>query len=362
MTADPAGQLGDHGERRIVSEILASRYQDKVPQFGDDCAVVATRPDGMIIATTDPAPKPVAWQLGYADYYYWGWLLAAINLSDLGAAGGKPLGLLTSLTLPSEMAVPEFNRLLDGVDDCCVAVGTGVVGGNLKEGADGVVRCEATAIGWVDDGAPLSRSGTSPGDVIVALGPTGAFWSAALALMRDFQLDDADFEEVLEVLLRPIPQIKVGGDLRQAGLLRSACDASDGLFGAIRSLTVEQGLGGLLDMRGWQYPDVVSRWARRLDVSPIRLALGFGDLQLVGTVAAEDLAEVERVAQGHSTHLMVLGEATDSGQLTAKLNEGEGLLSNFDNERFTVESQFTAGLESYSTRLLDRPLLDRSSA
>jgi thiamine-monophosphate kinase len=356
------GRLGDHGERRLIAEHLDARYRDRVPSFGDDCAVVMTQAAGTVIATTDPAPQPVAWELGFADYYYWGWLLAAINLSDLGAAGGSPLGLLSSLTLPNEMTVFEFDRLLDGIDECCAAVGTGVIGGNLKEAADGVVRCEATAIGWVEGGTPVSRAGANAGDVIVAFGPTGAFWSAVLAITRGVSLKPTDLEEVLGVLLRPTPQILIGGSLRGAKLLNSATDASDGLYAAVRSLTIEHGLGAQLELAAWDYPAVVARAAVELAVSPVRLALGFGDLQLVAAIAPDSLGAVTDVAKSYDTHLMALGTVTDSKQLLVRTDDDDGPLSNFDNERFTRESQFTGGLKAYWTRLLERPLVDHANS
>src|SRR5437763_819197 len=135
-------RLGDIGERHLITDHLVPRYGGLNINFGDDCAIAVDSPTGIVVATTDPAPEPVAWRLGFSDYYHWGWLLAAINLSDIAAAGAGPVGLLSSLTLPMSLDLDEFYRLLDGIDDCCRAVGTHVIGGNLKEANDGVVRSE----------------------------------------------------------------------------------------------------------------------------------------------------------------------------------------------------------------------------
>src|SRR5690348_5822441 len=109
--------LSDLGERRIVEEILRPRY-DRGQGFGDDCAILdwpgAPPAGAQLVASTDPAPRPVAATLGFSDPYYEGWLLATANLSDLAAAGAHPLGLMTSLTLPAATTVHDFTRLLDG--------------------------------------------------------------------------------------------------------------------------------------------------------------------------------------------------------------------------------------------------------
>ena len=145
--------LRDLGERRLIDEILRPRYASSTDTFGDDCASLVVPSGHRLIVTTDPCPQPMAELLGFADPFFRGWLLATINLSDLAAAGAVPLGLLTSLVLESEMPISSFLRLLDGIDECCRLNGTGVIGGNLKEGKQ--IDVQATAFGCVPD-RPLS--------------------------------------------------------------------------------------------------------------------------------------------------------------------------------------------------------------
>ena len=179
-------RLVDFGERRIIEEILRPRYEAQgVNHFGEDCAFVTGSFDrtGTIVATTDPCPEPMAYVLGFSDLYYRGWLLATINLSDLAAEGARPLGLLTSLTLPNETTIEQFVRLLDGIDDCCKLSETCVVGGNLKEGRR--IELTGTAIGLCEKDRFLLRSGCRPGDLIVVVGDLGLFWAGVLGLQND---------------------------------------------------------------------------------------------------------------------------------------------------------------------------------
>ena len=170
----PDGTLRDLGERRIVEEILRSRYAQNALNYGDDCALLPIGLDGKYVTmTTDPCPHPVADLLGFADYYYWGWLLATINLSDLAAAGAQPIGLLTSFTLPPAMLISDFTRMLDGVDECCSTVGARVVGGNLREGPQ--IALSGSAVG-ICDTLPMSRAGIQAGDHLVIIGDLGNFW------------------------------------------------------------------------------------------------------------------------------------------------------------------------------------------
>ena len=94
-----------------------------------------------------------------------------------------------------------------------------------------------------------------------------------------------------------------------------------------------------------------------LGVEPWRLALGFGDLQLVIATNPGDLKGVEEAALALDVHPLVLGEVTAYPGVMANYLGQRGVLNNFDNERFSSESQFTGGLDAYRERLLTRGLL-----
>jgi thiamine-monophosphate kinase len=355
-------RLIDVGERRIISEYLRPRYGPRSKwRYGDDCAVIfdaSLSPNGMIVATADPGPKPVAWDLANGDYYYWGWLTAAVNWSDIAAAGADPLGLVTSLTLPNNMRISDFLRLLDGIDACSDLIGSEVQGGNLKEGNS--VCCEATALGVVRGGSPLSRRGAQPGEVICALGHTGLFWSGLLALEAGIALSEQDTELVRQALLEPIPLVEVGKRVRTHSLVSACTDNSDGLYGALWSLSESSGVGVEIDADSFEYSDVVRRISDTVNTDVTRLAFGFGDLQLVCSSPQAKVGDLRSVCEDLSIGFSTLGRVTDGTDLLLIKDGKSGRLANLDNERFTRSSQFTAGLQSYRVRLFEGPLWEKS--
>lgn len=163
MKISLSARLRDIGERRLISEILWARYGRRTPEaFGQDCAFLhqRIRPDEILVATTDPCPMPMAWILGFTDFYYYGWLLGTINLSDVAASGARPLGFLNSLVLPSSVRVRDLIRLLDGLDSVLALSNTKVIGGNLKE--DIKVAAHGTAFGVVRKDLVLRRDTARP--------------------------------------------------------------------------------------------------------------------------------------------------------------------------------------------------------
>jgi thiamine-monophosphate kinase len=347
-------KLGDIGERRLIDDFFAPRYSRHGFSFGDDCSIVLVTSEGTIVESVDPAPRPVAWELDLKDYFHWGWLLGAINLSDLAAAGARPLSLLTSFILPNEMDLADLTRFLDGLDTCCETYSCPVVGGNVTDGPE--FRCEATVTGQVSGGLPFSRRGATVGDKVVAIGRSGNFWSGLLTLTRDYPVHSMSRAELVDAIVRPVPQVEVAAELYKLGTVHACTDASDGLYYAIHSLTVSQGLGFRVEPSMIAYPDIVLEVAALAGIEPFRLLLGFGDMQIVVAVSDENLELIEATVVGRGQRILTLGMVTDTGRLEMTDNGIARELGNFDNERLTEDSQFTAGLAAYQKRLLEQPL------
>lgn len=345
--------MSDLGERRIVSELLSSRYAGAVRNYGDDVASLPVPPGHSIVLTTDPCPPPMAVTLGFDDPYYRGWLLATINLSDLAASGAAPLGLLTSLMLPRETTVRGFERLLDGIDACCREHGTAVLGGNLKE--FGSIELSATAIG-VCDGEPLTRTGASPGDAVVVIGEVGRFWAGALSVLRGLLERDPE-SPLLRTALTPAPQLAAGLAMRRAGVLTSCIDNSDGLVPSLRQLAAASGVRIRLEGERLRFDEDVLAAAERLSIDPLRLALGWGDWQLVGTSPPEVLPELIAIGERVDAKVTAVGVVSTGTGVEIAHRGRVGAVMALESERFAADSWFTAGLESYIEMLVSGPLI-----
>lgn len=348
-----SGVMRDFGERRLIAELLGKRYGD-VDNFGDDAARLPQPPDGAtLVATTDPCPPPMSAQLGVSDLYYYGWLLATINLSDLAAAGAEPLGLLTSFVLRADTPVADFERLLDGVDDCAQAVGTRVVGGNLKEGKD--IDLSGTAVGACAGREPLSRRGAAVGDVIVVIGDLGTFWAGVLAVKAGRLADPID--PLLRNVFRPQAKVVVMSALAREGLLTAAIDNSDGLYPSLAQLAAANGVGCRLEHERFVFTNDVLEVAGDFDLDPVRLALGWGDWQVVTTAKPDLVERIRKLGGEHGVPVHELGVIVPGTDVLLELDGEAGLLLALDSERFAAQSWFTVGLAAYIAELTKAPLL-----
>lgn len=328
MPAD-VRRLADLGERRIYEEIIEPRYRSR-PGFGDDCA-----PIGRTVVTTDTCPTPLLELLGEKDMYNTGWLLATINLSDLAAAGARPVGLVVNYTLPPSTTVDELDRLMQGVDDCAQEHRTQVIGGDIRDGAQR--HLSATAIGHVrSKSARLSRRGAQAGDRLLLVGHPGHLWGAALVhggYATDLSAEDRD--EVFHRARRPMAQVRAGQLLARSGLATAAIDVSDGLYAAVRILTSVNGLGA--DMRSdielEPLPDRICKLAR---VSTFRLGQTWGDWSLL--VAARS-AEVEHELAEAGISVREVGRLTaEPGRLRIDSHPEPHRWDGIEQERFSATS------------------------
>ncbi|WP_328618541.1 thiamine-phosphate kinase [Amycolatopsis sp. NBC_00355] len=342
--------LGDLGERGIQQRVLQPRYGG-TEGFGDDSALLATvEAQSELVATTDSCPTPVVNLLSEPDLYHAGWLLATINLSDLAAAGATPLGLVVNYTLPKATTVREFERLLDGVDDCCAAHGTKVAGGDIRDGE--VVQLTATAIGRCTPGTRLRRSGARAGDSLLLVGSPGYLWAAALLATGRVSLPVPAQDEIWQRACRPTAQLKAGQMLAATGLARAAMDVSDGLFATIRTLCEVNGLGAAVT-EDFELDAPVAEVAGQYGLRPFDLAQTWGDWGLVVVTRAEDARLVMKTLRVEGVAAQEIGTFTAGGSITAGAENAtwQGIAQ----ERFSASSWHGGTPAAWITDVLGVP-------
>jgi thiamine-monophosphate kinase len=342
--------LGDLGERGIQENVLRPRYGG-TEGFGDDSALLTTvEARSELVATTDSCPTPVVNLLGEPDLYHAGWLLATINLSDLAAAGATPLGLVVNYTLPKATTVREFERLLDGVDDCCAEHGTQVAGGDIRDGE--VVQLTATAIGRCVPGNRLRRSGARAGDCLLLVGSPGYLWAAALLATGRASLPAPARDEIWQRACRPMAQLKAGQVLATTGLARAAMDVSDGLFATIRTLCEVNGLGAAVTGE-FELDAPVAEVAGQNGLQPFDLAQTWGDWGLVVVTRAEDVRLAMKTLRVEGVAVQEIGTFTADGRITTGAENASW--RGIAQERFSASSWHGGEPAAWITDVLGVP-------
>ena len=201
--------------------------------IGDDCAYLE---EFDICVTQDTLVEGVHFLTHTTTPFKLGQKAVNVNLSDLAAAGARPLYITISLSLPRASDENFVQSFYQGVQDSCQKYGVKVAGGDLT-GADNYF-ISICAIGKKYNNVKVSRSFAQKGDIILTTGTHGDS-AAGLALLQNGINKP---KNLINKHLVPLPAIEqseyIMQTLKDAGIEKLAMmDTSDGLQDAIFKLS-----------------------------------------------------------------------------------------------------------------------------
>ena len=219
---------------------------------GDDSALLTPPPHQQLVICADTLVAGRHFPLDTHPHAI-GWKCVAVNLSDIAAMGAKPQSILLALSLP-QIDHDWLQAFSQGLYACCDQFGVSLIGGDTTQSPH--LTLSVTALGWIDQGQAVTRSGAKVGDLICVSGTVGdaAFALEHLGHPLQHRLD------------YPTPRCELGQVLK--GLASSMIDVSDGLaqdlghilkaskVGAtleLKQLPLSESLQSLPDEQKWQY-------------------------------------------------------------------------------------------------------------
>jgi thiamine-monophosphate kinase len=249
---------------------------------GDDAAVVAA-PAGSVVASVDMVLEGRHFRRSWSSGYDVGVKAAARSLADIAAMGATPDALLAAVALPAALPASWALDLASGLAYEARRAGAGIAGGDTAA-ADSVL-VSVTALGTLGGavpggagpGAPVTRSGAGPGDVVAVSGTLGRS-AAGLALLASGAAPPASGGEpdpglasLVAAHLRPAPQYEAGPIAARAGAT-AMIDISDGLVADLGHVAAASGVVIDLSLRALEeaFLDPVLLRAAALAASPAR--------------------------------------------------------------------------------------------
>jgi thiamine-monophosphate kinase len=296
-------------QHRIAAP-LSSRGPGCVVGIGDDGAVLEALPGRQLVVCTDTLNAGVHFAKNTAPRAV-GHKALAVNLSDLAAMGAEPAWFFLNLSLPVE-ANDWLDGFAAGMADLALDAGILLAGGDTTSGPLSVT---VTALGHVEPGAALLRSGARAGDLIVVSGHPGR---AARALERIGRGEKPGVAERV-ALDFPQPRLALGSAL--AELATSCIDVSDGLLADLGHILEESAVGAEVHVDALpadeelQGLDAAHRWSLQLG--------GGDDYELCFTVPAGAENRVEGLAAELGLALTTIGRITAKRGLRVLQPDGE---------------------------------------
>jgi thiamine-monophosphate kinase len=297
MSMPANATLADIGEFGLVGA-LAERFPqgaDVLLGPGDDAAVVAF-PDGRVVVSTDLHVDTRHFRRDWASATEIGHRVAAANLSDLNAMGGRATAMTVGLAAPADLPVSWALELAEGIAAECALVGASVVGGDLTSSDQ--VMVAVTVLGSVA-GDPVRRSGARPGDVVAIAGRQGWAAGGLAVLARGFRSP----RKLVDAYKRPEPPYGAGAQAAALGAT-SMIDVSDGLLADLGHVADASGVAIDVHTASFEIAEPLQAVGAALGADPLRFILAGGDdHSLVATFPAgamlpEGWSAIGEVAEG----------------------------------------------------------------
>ena len=324
----PLSALGEFGLIQRLTEAITLKNSTSVLGVGDDAAVLDFGPDSEVVVTKDLLLEGVHFDLSYTPLKHLGYKAAAVNLSDLCAMNATPSQLLVGLAVSNRFPVEALEEIYHGLYLACDRYGVDLVGGDTTSSQTGLML-SVTAIGHVQRGTAVRRSGASAMDLLVVTGDLGAAYLGLQVLEREkaawqanpnLQPELQGHEYVLERQLKPEPRVDMIRLLRDLEVRpTSLIDVSDGLSSEVLHLCDASGLGCKLFESKIPMDPTVIRLAEEFGINPITAALNGGeDYELLFTVPLSDWDKIKG-----NPNLTAIGHLTESPQRWLVLNSGQ---------------------------------------
>ena len=345
--SERVSDIGEFGLIRRISNLVNKegiRSERVTLGIGDDTASFLPQPGYELLITCDCMVEGRHYLAGRISPSDLGRRAMALNISDIGAMGGKPLYALISLGLKAEFLVQDVEEMYRGFLAELNPFGACIIGGNLTKSGNGMF-IDITLIGEVEQGRGVHRSGARPGDVILVTGYPGQSAAGLQLLLRSPEDSQLFGHPLVKIYNTPSHRAQLGEAIGRAGCATAMIDTSDGFLGDLGHICEESRVGAELFKEKLPLSKDLREAALVLRQDPYDFFLGESDdYELVITCRPQDVTLLRSVAGRCCPFLLTeVGRITDAtGEIILVLPDGERRAvkhSGWDHFRLTEDSK-----------------------
>jgi len=322
-------KLSDLGERKaidIITEILSKG--DIAVGPGDDCAAVEIG-DNYLLVTTDMISQKTHIPKEMAPSQI-GWFIVAINLSDIAAKGGVPIGLVLSFGMKKDTSEEFLKEVTKGANLCATKNNTFIVGGDMKETND--LFLSGTAVGLVKKDKFMPRKGAKPRDIVAVTGTLGRAGAGYFALEN--KISD---QKIIKGLLEPHPRLVEGRTLSKEKIVSSCMDISDGLSSSLYQLQDLNHVGFEIYKDKLPIASELKKLNKNFEIDVYKYALHFGgDYELLVTLPPDNFKKAGKSLEIIGKKITVIGRISEKENIMIFSENDKNLLENKGYEHFKL--------------------------
>ncbi|UAB76264.1 thiamine-phosphate kinase [Mesoflavibacter sp. SCSIO 43206] len=309
------GQIGEFGLIDHLAKNFEIKQSSTIKGIGDDAAVLDFKGDKVVVST-DFLVEGVHFDLSYMPLKHLGYKSVMVNLSDIYAMNAQASQVTVSIAVSNRFPLEAIEELYSGIQTACNIYGVDLVGGDTTSSTSGLV-ISVTAIGHVDKGNEVYRSGAKPNDLLVVTGDLGAAYLGLQVLEREKEVfkvnpqnqpDLDQYTYLVERQLKPEARKDIVKLLKDLDVKpTSMIDISDGLSSEILHICKNSDVGcDLYETKIPLDPQVITT-CEEFNIDSTTIALNGGeDYELLMTISQEDYPKIKA-----NPNLTVIGYITE---------------------------------------------------
>ena len=226
-----------------------------------------------------------------------------VNLSDVYAMNAKATQITVSIAVSNRFPLEALEELYAGITTAAEIYKIDVVGGDTTSSTSGLI-ISVTAIGEVEKGNEVLRSGAKPNDLLVVTGDIGGAYMGLQVLEREKEVfkvnpnsqpDLSMYTYIVERQLKPEARRDIIELLQKLEVKpTSMIDISDGLSSEVIHLCKQSKVGvDIYENKIPLDPQVIST-CEEFDIDSTTVALNGGeDYELLMTISQEDYPKIK---------------------------------------------------------------------
>jgi thiamine-monophosphate kinase len=326
--SEKVSDIGEFGLIGRINDLLKKegvRSERVTLGIGDDTASFLPRPGYELLVTCDCMVEGRHYLPRYISPRDLGRRAMALNISDIGAMGGRPLYALISLGLKAEILVANIEEMYRGFLAELNPFGASIIGGNLTKSGNGMF-IDITLIGEVEQGRGVRRSGAKPGDAILITGYPGQSAAGLRLLLHAPEDPKLPGHPLVKIYNTPSHRAQLGEAIGRTGRATAMIDTSDGFLGDLGHICEESGVGAELFKEKIPIHEDLREAAHTLHKDPYDFFLGESDdYELVITCEPRDVPLIRSIAiQNGSVPIAEVGRITGAAREITLLTRGGG--------------------------------------
>ena len=314
----PLSELGEFKLIEHLTQHFKVTQKSTIESIGDDAAVL-NHGKKQIVVSTDLLVEGVHFDLSYVPLKHLGYKAIVVNLSDIYAMNATATQVTVSIAVSNRFPLEALEELYAGIETAAKLYNIDVVGGDTTSSTSGLI-ISVTAIGEVEKGNEVLRSGAKPNDLLVVTGDIGGAYMGLQVLEREKEVfkvnpnnqPDLDmYTYIIERQLKPEARKDIVELLKELDVKpTSMIDISDGLSSEVMHLCKQSKVGvDVYEDKIPLDPQVIST-CEEFNIDSTTIALNGGeDYELLMTISQEDFPKIKG-----NPNLTVIGYMTEEDQ------------------------------------------------